>query len=202
MKKFYYIAATSFLVAILAVIAIYKYEKPASVTIAKKSSKPDRSDHFFRELGITREDPTAVPFDLNLQDLDSRTVKLSDFEGKVVFLNFWASWCQSCRDEMPLMQKLYNRFKTSDFAMLAVSLQESPSTVRDFFAEHKLAFSALLDSDGKARNSFGVGTIPTTFILDKKGRIISRVVGPREWDTKDSFALFDHLINEGAAPAS
>ena len=202
MKKLYYIAATSFLVAILAVITIYKYEKPASPTITKKGSKSDSSDHFFREMGITREDPTAVPFDLNLQDLDSRTVNLSDFKGNIVFLNFWASWCQSCRDEMPLMQKLYNRFKTSDFAVLAVSLQEPASAVRDFFAQQKLAFTALLDSDGKARSSFGVGTIPTTFILDKKGRIISRAVGPREWDSEASYALFEHLIHEGAVPTS
>ncbi len=201
MKKSNYIVAISFLVAILAVIAIFEYEKPVP-TISKESAESDNTDHLFRGMGIARGDPTPVPLNLGLQDLNGRTVELSDFKGKIVFLNFWASWCQSCRDEMPSMQKLYSKFKITDFAMLAVNLQESASTVRDFLTTQNLAFVALLDSDGKARSSFGVGTIPTTLILDKKGRIISRAVGPREWDSKESFALFEYLVSEGADPAS
>jgi peroxiredoxin len=202
MKKYYYIAAFSFLFAILAVIAIYKYEKPESPTITKDSSKTNNSDQFFREMGMTRLAPTAVPLDVSLQDLNGRTVKLSEFKGKIVFLNFWASWCQACRDEMPLMEKLYNKLKKMDFAMLAVSLPEPESVVKDFFAENKLSFMALLDPEEKARSLFGVTTIPTTFILDKEGRIISSAAGPRKWDSKESFALFEHLIKEGVSLTS
>jgi peroxiredoxin len=74
--------------------------------------------------------------------------------------------------------------------------------VEKFVRDSKLSFTVLLDSDGKAKSLFGVGTIPTTFILDKEGRAIGTAVGPREWDSKESLALFEHLISEGVAPAS
>jgi thiol-disulfide isomerase/thioredoxin len=202
MKKFYYIVAISFLVTILALTAIYKYEKPEGSTITKEIRKANKTDRFFQEMGMTRVDPTTVPFDLGLQDLNGRMVKLSEFKGKIVFLNFWTTWCQACRDEVPLMGKLYDKVKNRDFAMVAVDLQEQASVVEKFVQEFKSSFTVLLDSDGKAKSLFGVGTIPTTFILDKKGRIISSAVGPREWDSKESFALFEHLVKEVAAPAS
>jgi thiol-disulfide isomerase/thioredoxin len=202
MKKFYYIAAISFLVAILAAAAIYIYEEPESHTLTKESGKSKQTDQLFLEMGIIRVAPTAVPLDVSLQDLNGRTVKLSEFKGKIVFLNFWASWCQACRDEMPLMEKLYNKLKKMDFAMLAVSLPEPVSVVKDFFAEYKLSFMALLDPEEKARSLFGVTTIPTTFILDKEGRIIGSAAGPRKWDSKGSFALFEHLVKEGISSTS
>ncbi len=202
MKKRYYIASISFLVVIAAAIAIYIHEKPESPALTKESGKTNKTDRFFLEMGITQVVPAAGPFDIGLQDLNSRTVKLSDFKGKILFLNFWTTWCQACRDEMPLMEKLYDELKNRDFAMLAVALQEQASVVENFFKEFKLSFTVLLDSDGKAKSLFGVGTIPTTFILDREGRIIGSAVGPREWDSKKSFALFEHLINEEPASAS
>jgi thiol-disulfide isomerase/thioredoxin len=196
MKKRYSIATISFLVAILAAAAIYIYEKPESLTLSTESGKSDKTDQLFLEMGMTRVAAAAVPFDVGLQDLNGRMVKLSEYKGKIVFLNFMTTWCQSCRDEMPVMEKLYNKLKNKDFAMVAVALEEQASEVEQFVQDFKLSFTVLLDSDGKAKTLFGVRTIPTTYILDKEGRIISSAAGPREWDSKDSFSLFEHLVKE------
>ena len=202
MKKRYYIAAISFLVVIAAAIAIYIHEKPESPRLTGKSGSNGKNDRFFLEMGITQVAPAAGPFDIGLQDLNGSTVYLSGFKGKILFLNFWTTWCQACRDEMPLMEKLYSKLKNKDFAMLAVALQEQASLVKKFVQDFKLSFTVLLDSDGKAKSLFGVGTIPTTFILDREGRIIGSAVGPREWDKKESVALFEHLVNQGVNPLS
>jgi thiol-disulfide isomerase/thioredoxin len=203
MKRGYYIAAVSFLVIVLTVIAIYIHEKRDNPSPTQRNGKTDRTEQFFREMGFNRMAPAAGPFDVGLQDLDGRTVNLSKFRGKIVFLNFWTTWCQSCRDEVPSMGKLYDELKNRDFAMVAVNLQEQVSAVEKFVQAQaaELSFTVLLDLDGKARNLFGVGTIPSTFILDKEGRIIGSAIGAREWDNKKSLALFQHLIDEETAPS-
>ena len=111
-----------------------------------------------------------------------------------MFLNFWATWCQSCLVEMPAMEKLYRRFKDKDFAMVSVSIQDPPLAVKRFFLMNKLTFTALLDQSGKTVPGFAIRAIPTTLILDKSGRIFGRVMGPREWDSRESVAMFNRLI--------
>jgi peroxiredoxin len=201
-KRPYSIAAISFLVVILAVIAIYVYEKQETRALTAESGETNQADQFFGEMGITRVNPGAGPFDLGLQNLDGRIVNLSEYKGKIVFLNFWTTWCKSCRDEVSSMSKLHNKLKDRDFVMVALNLQERASVVKKFVREFELSFAVLLDSDGKAKALFGVGTIPTTFILDKEGKVIGTAVGSREWDSEKSIALFEHLISEGVAPAS
>ena len=187
---------------ILIIITIYLHKKPESPPLVRESDKDKKADPLFQKMGIAKMGPTAIPFDIGLQDLDGRTVNLSDFKGKIVFLNFWATWCPPCRFEMPSMEKLHNKLKNRDFVILAVDLQEPASVVKEFFKEFNLSFTALLDSDGKVGAVFGVISIPTTFILDKEGKIVGGAVGAREWDSRDSFALFEHLINQPVAAAS
>jgi|TARA_B100000315_G_scaffold61791_2_gene56097 thiol-disulfide isomerase/thioredoxin len=141
-------------------------------------------------------EPTFTPqlAEIVLFDLNQKPVKLTDYKGAIVFLNFWATWCPPCREEMPSMQKLYNRYKTEPFKMIAVSLKESPETVEDFFKENRLSFSALLDPWGEAGKKFGLNSIPTTFILDKNGNIIARALGPRDWGGRISQTIFHHLV--------
>ena len=86
--------------------------------------------------------------------------------------------------------------------MVAVNLQEPVSQVKQFFKDYKLTFTALLDSDGEVGAHFRVTAIPTTFILDKQGIIIGKVMGPRKWDGKKAFALFEHLTNRSGATTS
>jgi thioredoxin-related protein len=93
------------------------------------------------------------------------------------------------------MEKLHQKFKDKDFAMVTVNIQESSSQVEKFFKKFKLTFTALLDTTGEVAIGFSIRSIPTTFILDKSGRTIGTIMGPRVWDSKKAIALFEHLID-------
>ena len=159
-------------------------------------------DRLFSIVGVIKVPPAKDPVKINLKDVNGKNTSLSDFKGKIVFLNFWTTWCPTCRIEMPSMEKLHQKLKNKDFAMVTINLQESVSQVKSFFEEFKLTFTALLDSTGEVGASFGIRSIPTTYILDKTGRIIGLVSGPREWDSKAAIALFENLIDNDAAAAS
>ena len=159
-------------------------------------------DRLFSIVGVIKVPPAKDPVKVNLKDVNGKNTSLSDFKGKIVFLNFWTTWCPTCRIEMPSMEKLHQKLKNKDFAMVTINLQESASQVKSFFKEFKLTFTALLDSTGEVGASFGIRSIPTTYILDKTGRIIGLVSGPREWDSKAAIALFENLIDNDAAAAS
>jgi peroxiredoxin len=175
---------------------------PVAYIIAKVSEESLTPDRLFEEMGITRIPSTAVPLDIALKDLNGATIRFSDFKGKIVFLNFWTTWCPSCRYEMPSMENLHTKFKEKDFVVVAIDMQESAISVKKFFKEYKLTFMALLDSEGKVADLFGVRSIPTTFILDKQGRIIGGAVGARKWDSEKSEALFEYLIGQEAVPSA
>ena len=158
-------------------------------------------DRLFSDLGVIKS-VNALPVEVRLMDMNGRPVRISDYRGKIVFLNFWTTWCFDCRIEMPHMEKLHQQFKNKDFAMVAINLQESISPVKQFFKDYKLTFTALLDSDGVVGAHFRITSIPTSFILDREGIIIGKVMGPRKWGGKRAFALFEHLIKSSAATTS
>jgi thiol-disulfide isomerase/thioredoxin len=159
-------------------------------------------DRLFSIVGVIKVPPAKDPVVINLKDVNGQNVSLSEFKGKIVFLNFWTTWCPTCRIEMPSMEKLHQKLKNKDFAMVTINLQESASQVKAFFKEFKLTFTALLDSGGEVGASFGIRAIPTTFILDKTGRIIGQVNGPREWDSKAAIALFENLMDNDTLAAT
>ena len=167
---------------------------------ADLSAKTDSRgmDRLFSIVGVIKVPPAEDPVKINLKDMNGKNTSLSDFKGKIVFLNFWTTWCPTCRIEMPSMEKLHQKLKNTDFAMVTINLQESAPQVKAFFEEFKLTFTALLDSTGEVGASFGIRAIPTTYILDKTGRIIGQVSGPREWDSKAAIALFENLIDNDA----
>ena len=156
-------------------------------SLAKADSRD--LDRLFGDMGVIKM-VQALPIEFSLKDLSGQPVSPSDFRGKIVFLNFWTTWCYACRIEMSDMEKLYQKFKNKEFEMVAVNLQEPVSQVKQFFKDHKLTFTALLDSDGEVGAHFRITAIPTTFILDKHGIIIGKVFGPRKWDGKKALALF------------
>ena len=120
---------------------------------------------------------------------------LSALKGKVVFLNFWATWCGPCRDEMPSMEILYKRFKDKGLEILAVNCQENQEDVLAFMANYGLTFPALLDEDGRVSGAYGIQAIPTTFLINRDGRIILRLVGSINWDTEKIHAAIESLLN-------
>ncbi|MDR0688886.1 MAG: TlpA family protein disulfide reductase [Spirochaetaceae bacterium] len=133
--------------------------------------------------------------DFSLPLTDGTNLDTEKLRGKVVFLNFWATWCGPCRAEMPSMEALYRRFKDQDLEILAVNVQESLRQVTAFMDQWGLTFPAALDSRGSVGSAYGVMAIPTTYIVNREGRIIARVVGSLNWDTPKLFSAFETLLN-------
>lgn len=163
-------------------------------------SDQDQIDRFFKEMGIIKLAGIAPPVEIELGDLNGKTIRVSDFKGKIVLLNFWTTWCPDCRDEMPSMEKLYHHFKDREFALLAINLREPAKRVKSFYEKYKLSFTTLLDTKGQIGFHFGIRSIPTTYILNQKGGLIGKALGPRAWDSEPALAMFEHLIRNKTAP--
>jgi thiol-disulfide isomerase/thioredoxin len=146
-------------------------------------------------IGVVKE-PVPIA-DFTLPKLGGGTISLSGLKGKVVFLNFWATWCPPCRAEMPSMEKLYGLYKSDGLEILAVNLQEDEKIVRDFMKKNGLSFPVALDGSGKTGGTYGVRGIPTTFIVDRESRIIGSVVGGKEWDTPEVLQAFKTVLSHG-----
>ncbi len=152
-------------------------------------------DRLMAAMGVFQPNLNTNPLAVELVNTAGRYVRLDDFRGKIVFLNFWTTWCPTCVTEMPSMEKLHRKLTGKNFAMVTVNIKESAMQVKNFFKKYRLTFTALLDTTGEVSSEFGIGAIPTTFILDKSGRIIGRVTGPREWDSREAIALFEQLAD-------
>jgi thiol-disulfide isomerase/thioredoxin len=136
--------------------------------------------------------------ELALKDGDGRAHSLSGLRGKVVLVNFWATWCPPCRREMPSMQRLYQRFPRGHFEILAVNAGEDDGTIFAFTGtlESAPTFPLLLDLDGRAMRQWPVKGLPTSFVVDKRGRIALRAVGGRDFDSPAVVAQVQALISE------
>jgi len=135
--------------------------------------------------------------DFSLSDLNDKPYRLSDFRGKVVFLNFWATWCKPCREEMPSMEVLYKNFEKDGLVVLAVSI-DRVTTTRDippFVKGMNLTFPVLIDSWGQTDKPYKRMGVPETFIIDQQGVIREIVIGPRDWTRLDSLPVITKLLN-------
>lgn len=147
--------------------------------------------------------------DFTAVNLSGKTLRLNDFRGSVVLLNFWATWCVPCLEEMPAMDRLARAMAGRKFRVLAVDLQETPEKVQDFAKTHRFSFNLVLDPAGEISSHYGVTRIPVTYVLDPRGTIIRRALGPRNWDSDEGVAYFRELLQAatlppppGAAPAA
>jgi peroxiredoxin len=133
--------------------------------------------------------------DFSLPDLGGKKVRLREFRGKVVFLNFFATWCEPCREEMPAMERLYRIYKDRGLVMLAVAIREDARSVRSFTQGLQLSFPALLDEDGSVAYTYGIRPVPTTYLIGRDGKILSRGFGAREWDSRDARQYISSLLD-------
>jgi len=163
--------------------------------LAKTESDSNKLDRLMAGMGVIETPLRTDPLEVKLPNSAGRYVRLDDFRDKIVFLNFWTSWCPSCRTEMPSMERLHRKLFGKNFAMVTVNIKESASQVNNFFEEYKLTFTALLDTTGEVSAGLGIRAIPTTFILDKSGKMIGSITGPREWDSKKTVAFFEQLAD-------
>lgn len=127
--------------------------------------------------------PRSVP-DFSLPDMDGELHTLQDYRGKVVLINFWATWCPPCRREMPALQELNNKLGDEAFAVLAINQWEDADHVFAYMGDLNVfpSFPILFDPESKVSAEFGVKGLPTSFLLDKQGRVVFRAVGGRAFD--------------------
>lgn len=148
---------------------------------------------------LTPESNHAAP-DFTLPDLNGKQISLSDYKGKVVLLNFWATWCPPCRLEMPTIEKAYQKYKTKGFEVLAVSVDAGPkSAIQHFLQELDLSFQVLLDPDMETLRTFRSSALPTTVVIDRRGNIRWRELGYRDWTDPESTKLITGLLGERAS---
>ncbi|MDD5286379.1 MAG: TlpA disulfide reductase family protein [Desulfuromonadaceae bacterium] len=160
---------------LLSVLGCTKSESGKSLPVAKENSQaPDIS-----VISVT----------------DGSTLKLSDLKGKVVLLNFWATWCPPCRQEIPSMMKLEKAMIGRPFQMVAVSVDEGGKPViESLFKETGYKLPAYLDLEGKAVKSYGITGVPESFILDKNGVIVKKIIGGFDWDSPDVASFLEGLM--------
>lgn len=122
--------------------------------------------------------------DFSLKDLNGKAVKLSDYRGKIVILNFWAVWCKYCKEEMPDLNELNKELeKSNEAVILAVDVQESVNTVKNYLTSNNINLKVLMDSDGKVAQTYGITGYPTTFIIDKDGSVYTYIPGKTNKET-------------------
>jgi peroxiredoxin len=153
-------------------------------------------DDLFRKAGISKVNQGGAAADFTLRDLNGNGVTLSGYRGNLVFLNFWATWCGPCREEMPSMERLYRQLGGQGLAMLAVNEKESGAQVVKFMRSYGLSFPALLDSDGKVSSAYRVWGLPTTYLIDANGRVVGMKSGSKEWASREMVDAIKRLLGE------
>jgi peroxiredoxin len=135
--------------------------------------------------------------DFTFPGVDGKMVGLSDYRGKVVLVNIWATWCPPCVDEMPSMERLYKELKGENFEILAVSLDAfGTKAVAPFMKKYNLSFPALMDPNGSIQTLYQTTGIPESFIVDQEGILIKKIIGARDWATPEIIGFFRDLIQK------
>ncbi|MBU0480711.1 MAG: TlpA family protein disulfide reductase [Proteobacteria bacterium] len=134
--------------------------------------------------------------DFTLVDLQGKTWTLSQLKGQVVFVNFWATWCPPCREEMPSMQRLYTMLPPDKFKMLTVLNKDAPEAAKVFAGKLNLTIPILLDPNSQAGAAYGLTGVPETYIVDKQGILREKVIGPAQWDSPGAQQMLMRYINQ------
>lgn len=133
--------------------------------------------------------------DFTLPGLDGKMVSLFDYKGHVVLVNIWATWCPPCIEEMPSMEALYKEFKGENFEILAISIDAmGAKAVAPFIKKYNLSFPALLDPEGTTKISYQTTGVPESFIINKQGIIVEKIIGPRNWVAPEVVRYLRDLI--------
>ncbi len=147
------------------------------------------------------EIPVATP-DFSLEDMDGERYTFESVRGKVVMVNFWATWCPPCRREIPSMEALYQAYKDESFTILAINQWESPDHVFAYMGQLDVFpnFPILFDGNSSVSQAFGVKGLPTTVLIDRQGRIVYQALGGRDFNHPEVRAIIRELLDAPAEP--
>jgi len=139
------------------------------------------------------KDHPAAP-DFSLAGPDGKKLSLKDFHGKLVLLNFWATWCEPCRREMPTMVRLHEEFKSKGFEIVAVNVKDKRSDALTFIKSMKMNFPVMMDPEGEAGLLYGAFGMPITYLIDDKGMVMARLLGDADWYSPQARGLIRALL--------
>lgn len=148
----------------------------------------------FAALRVTRIHAGQPVAAFDLQGLDGGTVRSKELAGKVVLLNFWATWCGPCKEEMPSLARLQSQFDPTQFQVVTITTDRHPQGIKQFLQHLGIDLPVLFDEREDVSRSFMVRGLPTTVLLTQDGRAIGRAVGPRAWDSDESVALVRYVL--------
>jgi len=151
-----------------------------------------------RALDLIKPNRQLQAREFKVAALDGGKLSLADLRGKVVFLNLWATWCEPCKEEMPAMERLWQRYKGQGLVVVALSMDSGGAkVVKPYIEQAKYTYPVGLDPKMETASLYGARSVPSTFIIDRSGAIRAIALGPREWDGRASFAFFEALLKEG-----
>ncbi|MDD2308702.1 MAG: TlpA disulfide reductase family protein [Desulfuromonadaceae bacterium] len=165
-----------------------------SLTACSRSDSPTSP-----KINVVAKEKSPAP-DVSVISLaNGSTLKLSELKGKVVLLNFWATWCPPCREEIPSMMKLNGVMTGKPFQMVAISVDEGGQpAIESFFKESGFSLPTYLDESGASAKSYGITGIPESFIIDKEGVIVKKIIGGFAWDSPETVSFLESLMKQGA----
>lgn len=169
----------------------------AIVTIlgAPEASRAEAAE-LLQKLNLTAYPRGTTPPEFSGRTTNGQTVSLAGLRGKVVLVNFWATWCLECRPEMPLFEQLHRDFAAQGLVVLGVNVREGSPAIQKYARELGLTFPLVLDPKGEVYASYGVIGLPTTFLIGRDGRAVALAIGPREWAGTEARALIKTLLAE------
>jgi peroxiredoxin len=178
------------LVVFAAVLALTAADVSFSATARRVLSSADA----FKELDLIKPSREKLAHDFTLPMQNAQTFHLADQRGKIVFVNFWATWCGPCREEMPAMERLWREHREHGFVVVAVSVDSNPNAVAPFVKKGGFTFPVVLDPKLQVSNAYGVRVVPSSFLIDKKGNLAALALGPRMWDGDAAHSLIDAMV--------
>jgi peroxiredoxin len=152
-----------------------------------------------RKLDLSTYPRPTKPPEFIGRTTDGRTLSLTSLQGKVIILNFWATWCQECFEEMPAFEQLHRNFGGQGLVILGINAREGTPAIQKYGKALGLTFPLIVDSKGEINAAYGVVGLPTTFLVGRDGRAVARGVGPRDWASAPARAIIQALLAEPAA---
>ncbi|HEV8643129.1 MAG TPA: TlpA disulfide reductase family protein [Methylomirabilota bacterium] len=169
---------------------------PPAVPPKPRAGRQLSVEEAIKELDLIRPSRTKTAEDFTAPLLGGKSFRLSQHRGQPVLINFWATWCPPCREEMPSMERLWRQHQDSGFVMLAISLDADPKVVPPFVTEHKFTFQIALDPKLDVANAYGVRALPASFLVDRRGNLAALALGPRTWDNDAAHSLIEGLMRQ------